>query len=47
MDEAGPEVEVRDVLEAVANRGGDGDHGQAALGVEAVLLEVLQDQGLQ
>ena len=47
IEEAGLEVEVRELFEAVANRGGDSDHGQAALGVEAVLLEVLLDQGLE
>ena len=42
--QAALEVEVGDLLEVVADLGDDAQHGQAALGVAAVLLEVLLDQ---
>ena len=47
IEEAGLEVEVEEILEVVADRRSDRDVGEAALGVEAVLLEVLVNQGLQ
>ena len=47
IEEAGLEVEVGEFLEVVADRGTDGQDGQAALGIEAVLLEVLLDQDLE
>jgi hypothetical protein len=46
-EEAGLEFEVMQFPEVVADRGDDREHGQAALGVETVLLEVLLDQDLQ
>ena len=47
IEKAGLKVEVGKFLEAVADRGTDGQDGQAALGIEAVLLEVFLDQNLQ
>ncbi len=44
VEEAGLEVEIGDDFEPVADGGQDGQHGEAALGVMAVLLDVLADQ---
>jgi len=47
IEKAGLEFNVGELLEAVADRGEDTQDAQAALGVEAVLLEVLFNQALQ
>ena len=45
--EDGLEVEVGEFLEVVSDRRNDGEHGKAALGVLAVLVEVFLDEHLK
>ena len=47
VEEAGLEVEVGHDLEVISDLGDDVEHGEAALGVVAVLLEVLLDEDIE